>query len=171
MPGILNRYIFRETAQTWLVVTLVLLVILVTSQFAQVLGDAAADRVPVDAVFQVMGLTSVQYLTILIPIALFLSIMIALGRLYRDSEMDAMMACGIGPVGLYRPLFILAVLLSVVVGWLSLFVAPEALREVQSIASEARKQANLNILEAAPIFGSSSSRNTVYLMHSPGRVR
>ena len=118
MPGILNRYILRETAQAWFVVTLVLLLILVTNQFAQVLGDAAASKLPKQAIMLVMGLTSLQYLTILIPVAFFLAIMIALGRLYRDSEMAAIMACGIGPTGLYRPLALFALLLSCV-GWLA----------------------------------------------------
>ena len=62
MPGILYRYILRETVQTWLVVTLVLLLILVTNQFAEVLGDAAASKLPKEAVVRVMGLTSIQYL-------------------------------------------------------------------------------------------------------------
>lgn len=148
MPGILDRYVLRETLQTWLVVTLVLLVILVTNQFASVLGDAAANKLPRDAIFQVMGLTSVQYLTILVPVAWFLSIMLALARLYHDSEMAAMMACGIGPTQLYRPILGAAALLAAGVGALSLFVAPSAVRQIQDIVSSARREASLGVLEA-----------------------
>ena len=86
MFRILDRYIFREIAQSWLAVTLVLLAILLTNQFARVLGDVAKDKLPKDAIFQIIGLTALQYLTILVPIALFLAIMLALGRLYRDSD-------------------------------------------------------------------------------------
>lgn len=148
MSKILSRYIVRETSQTWVVVTMVLLLILVTNQFAQVLGDAAADKLPKEAVLTVMGLTSVQYLTILIPVGLFLSIMLALGRLYRDSEMSALMACGFGPGGLYRPLIGFALVLAVVVAWLSLFVAPAAIRTVEQIAAEAKQRVDLRVLEA-----------------------
>jgi lipopolysaccharide export system permease protein len=148
MSSILSRYIFKETAQTWLVVTFVLLLILLTNQFAEVLGDAAASRLPKEALFLVMGLTSLQYLTILIPVGLFLSIMLALGRLYRDSEMAAMMACGIGPGGLYRPLILFALLLATFVGWLALVVSPGAIREVAMIAEEARQRVDLRVLEA-----------------------
>lgn len=148
MPQILNRYIVRETGQTWVVVTTVLLLILVTNQFAQVLGDAASDKLPKDAVIIVMGLTSLQYLTILIPIGLFLSIMLALGRLYRDSEMSALMACGFGPSGLYRPLVLLALLLAGVVAWLALVVSPSAIRTVQGIAAQARQRVDLRVLES-----------------------
>ncbi len=148
MSNIISRYILRETAQTWIVVTFVLLLILLTNTFAQVLGDAASDKLPRDAVFYVMGLTSIQYLTILIPIGLFLSIMLALGRLYRDSEMAALMACGIGPAALYRPLFLLAVILAALVGWLALDASPGAIYQIQVIAEETKKRLDLRVLEA-----------------------
>jgi len=148
MSSIISRYILKETAQTWIVVTMVLLLILLTNQFAQVLGDAAADKLPKEAVLKVMGLTSLQYLTILIPIGLFLSIMLALGRLYRDSEMAALMACGIGPGSLYRPLALLGVILALLVGWLSLSVAPNAIQQVQVIVEEAKQRVDLRFLES-----------------------
>ena len=97
MLRILDRYIFREIAMTWLGVTMVLLMILLTNQFARVLGDVAKGKLMKGAAFDVIGLSAVQYLTILVPIGLFLSIMMAMGRLYRDSEMPAMMACRVGP--------------------------------------------------------------------------
>ena len=57
MSDVLGRYVLRETLVTWLVVTLVLLVILVTNQFASVLGDAAANKLPRDSILLLMGLT------------------------------------------------------------------------------------------------------------------
>ena len=43
---------------------------------AAVLARAAADRLPKEHVFQLMGLTSLEYLTILLPLALFFSMAI-----------------------------------------------------------------------------------------------
>jgi len=162
MSNILSRYILRETAQTWLVVTLVLLLILLTNTFAQVLGDAASDKLPKDAVFHVMALTSLQYLTILIPIALFLSIMLALGRLYRDSEMAALMACGIGPAALYRPLSLLAVVLATLVGWLALDVSPAAIYQIQVIAEETKQRLDLRVLEAGRFISLGDAEAVMY---------
>jgi lipopolysaccharide export system permease protein len=145
--SLLNRYLLREVGQTWLAVTLVLLLILVTNQFAAVLGDAAASQIPRDAIVRVMALTIVQYLTILVPLSFFLAIMLSLARLYHDSEMAAMMACGIGPAQLYRPLLILGLLLAGAVAWLSLVVAPAAGREVQTLAELAKRDTGLGLLE------------------------
>ena len=136
MFRILDRYLLREVGQTWLAVTSVLLFILLTNQFAQVLGDVAKDKLPRDAVFQVLGLTAIQYLTLLVPIGLFLSIMLALGRLYSDSEMPAMMACRVGPGGVYRPLFWIILPLSLGVLLLSADVGPKALASIERIGVE-----------------------------------
>ena len=162
MSNILSRYLLRETAQTWLVVTVVLLLILLTNQFAEVLGQAAANKLPKDAVFLVMGLTSLQYLTILIPIGLFLSIMLALGRLYRDSEMSALLACGVGPRAIYRPLTFFALLLAAIVGWLALVVSPAAIREVQIIAEEAKQRVDLRVLEAGRFISIDAQNAVMY---------
>jgi hypothetical protein len=53
MGPILNRYIFRETAVMWLAVTGVLLLVLLTDQFARVLDDAAGAELPKNAIFAV----------------------------------------------------------------------------------------------------------------------
>jgi len=147
MFRILDRYIFREIAQSWLAVTVVLLAILLTNQFARVLGEVAKDKLPKDAIFQIIGLTALQYLTILVPIGLFLAVMLALGRLYRDSEMPAMMACRVGPLDVYRPLSWLLIPLSLAVGWLAMEVVPMALTEIERIGVEARRQADLASIE------------------------
>jgi lipopolysaccharide export system permease protein len=147
MFRILDRYIFREVAQAWAAVTVVLLFILLTNQFAQVLGDVANDRLPKNAVFQVIGLTGLQYLTVVIPIGLFLAIMLALGRLYRDSELPAMMACRVGPAQIYRPLLWLVVPLALCVGWLAMDVGPKALTAVDRIGMVAQRQADLASIE------------------------
>jgi lipopolysaccharide export system permease protein len=162
MFRILDRYIFREIAQSWLAVTMVLLAILLTNQFARILGDVAKGKLPKDAIFQVIGLTALQYLTILVPIGLFLSIMLALGRLYRDSEMPAMMACRVGPVDIYRPLSWLLIPLALAVGWLSMEVAPNALTQIERISLEARRQADLTSIEPGRFTSDESEGSVVY---------
>ena len=172
MFRILDRYIFREIAQSWLAVTMVLLFILLTNQFARVLGDVAKDKLPKDAIFQIIGLTGLQYLTILVPIGLFLSVMLALGRLYRDSEMPAMMACRVGPIGIYRPLSWIMIPLVVGVAWLAMDVAPRALSEIERIGLEARRQADLASIEPGRFTSDKTQGAVVYAekVLGPGTV-
>ena len=162
MKRILDRYIFREIAVTWLGVTMILLMILLTNQFARVLGDVAKGKLPRDAAFDVIGLSAAQYLTVLVPIGLFLAVMLALGRLYRDSEMPAMMACRVGPSGIYRPLLWLLVPLALGVAWLSIEGTPRALTTIERISAEARREADLNSIEPGRFTVFGPDRAVVY---------
>lgn len=162
MTRILDRYIFREIASSWLGVTMVLLLILLTNQFARVLGDVAKGKLPKNAAFDVIGLSAVQYLTILVPIGLFLATMLALGRLYRDSEMPAMMACRVGPSGIYRPLTWLMLPLVIAVAWLSVYGGPWALTAVDRIGAEARREADLASIEPGQFTTFGPDRAVVY---------
>lgn len=165
MFATLDRYLLREILSTLLAVTGVLLFILLSNQFARVLGEAAAGRLPRDAVLVLLGLTSLQYLTILVPVSLFLALMLAFGRLYKDSEMAAVMACGIGPGRLYRPLMIVALLAAALLSWLSLDLAPWSAETAQVLRQTAQRDAELGSLEAGR-FRSTAGGDTVFYAES-----
>ena len=124
MLRVLDRYLLREVLASWLAVTLVLWAIVMVNRLVRYLGEAAAGEIPASVIMTLLGLKSVSYLTTLLPLALFLGVLLALGRLYRDSEMVALAACGVGPATLYRPLLLLAGLVAVLLALLALEVAP-----------------------------------------------
>jgi lipopolysaccharide export system permease protein len=93
---ILDRYILREVVVSWLAVTGVLLAILLTNQIARVLELAAESQYPRGLVVELILLSAVQNLSLVIPVGLLIGIVLALGRLYHDSEMTAAQACGAG---------------------------------------------------------------------------
>ena len=165
MFATLDRYLLREILYTLLAVTGVLLFILLSNQFARVLGEAAAGRLPREAVLQLMGLTSLQYLTILVPVSLFLAVMLAFGRLYKDTEMSAVMACGVGPARLYRPLMLVALLAAVLLSWLSLDLAPWSAETAHVLRQTAQRDAELGSLEAGR-FRSTAGGDTVFYAES-----
>jgi len=144
---ILDRYILREVVVTWVAVTGVLLVILLSNQLARVLSQAAAGGFPRGTVLALLMLTSTQNLTVLVPIGLFLAIMLALGRLYQESEMAAMQACGMGVGRLYLPIGLFAAAVVMFLAWLSFQAAPGAAARAQEIRVEALRQAQFGSLE------------------------
>lgn len=147
MLSIFDRYVLREVAQTWVAVTGVLLVILLSNQLARVLSQAAANQFPRGTVLALLGLSSLQNLTVLVPVGLFLAIMLALGRLYHESEMTAVQACGAGITRLYRPVMLLTALIVGLMIWLSLDVVPAAARRAQDIRADAIRSAQFGSLE------------------------
>lgn len=143
----LDRYIFREVAVTWIAVTGVLLAILLSDRLARVLSQAAANDFPPGVVLSLIGLTAAGYLTLIVPIGFFLAIMLALGRLYHESEMAAIQACGVGPAGLYRPIGMLCVFVVSLLAWLSFWAIPLAAARAQEIRAEAVRDAQFGVLE------------------------
>lgn len=126
MLQVLDRYIVRETLQTWLAVTLVLMLILLSNRLAQLLARAVAGEIDGGLVFHLLALKAISFLSLLAPMSLYLAFMLMFGRLYRDSEMAALGACGVGPARMYRSLFFVAVPVTVLVTALSFWVGPWA---------------------------------------------
>jgi lipopolysaccharide export system permease protein len=160
--SLISRYILRETFGAWLIVVTVLFVIVMSNQFASILGDAAADRLPREAVMRVFGLTALRYFTILTPIALFLGVMLALARLNRDCEMAALSACGVGPGRLLAPVLSLTVALAAVLTWLSLFATPDASRQIDEIKFHAKEQMQLGALQSGKFTSPDAGDTVIY---------
>jgi lipopolysaccharide export system permease protein len=157
---LIGRYIFREAFGSWLVVLLVLFAIFMTNQLAEILGDAATDRLPREAVAAVFGLTALRYLTLLMPISLFLGVTLALARLNRDGEMAALAACGVGSARLLVPVSAFTALLAGTLAWLSLSATPAASRQIEDIRYRAEQNVELSAIEPGR-FTSPDSGDTV----------
>ena len=171
--GLFDRYVLREVAAAWVAVTGVLLVILVSNQVARVLGQAAAGQVPREVVTALIGLSSIQNLTVLVPIGTLLAVVLGLGRLYHESEMAAVRACGRGPVSLYRPVMLLAGIVAVLLAWLTLDLAPAASAHAQSIRREALRNAQFGQLEPGKFRPFAGGTGVFYAesMDADGRLR
>ena len=139
LRGKLDRYLMRETAAAVLAVILVLLAIMLSARFARFLGAVATGDLPRDLLAQVVALSSIQYLVLLIPAALLLAVMLTLGRLYKDSEVAAMMGCGVSLGGLYRPFLWLSLMMALLTAWLAFDAGPWAGRQVDFISKDARR--------------------------------
>jgi lipopolysaccharide export system permease protein len=163
---IIQRYIFREVLQAWVGVTLVLLIILLSNQLATVLARAAAGGFAGNVVLTLLWLSSVTQLIVLIPIGLFLAIMLALGRLYHESELTAMQACGLSAKGLLRPIMILAVLAAALLVWLAFQVVPESAQRALDIRSQALRDARFARLEPGKFRSFGSANDMVFYAES-----
>jgi lipopolysaccharide export system permease protein len=148
MKWTVQRYVLREVVQTWLAVTGVLVAILVSNQLSRVLGQAADNQYGRHVVFDLIALGAVMNLSVIVPVGLLLAVVLTLGRLYHDSEMAALQACGFGPVRLLAPLFCFAAVIAVGLGWLSFFQVPRADQQAQLLRQSALKEAQFGQLDA-----------------------
>ena len=160
--SLISRYILRETFGAWLVVIAVLFTILMAKQFADILGDAAAQRLPRDAVWLIFALTSMRYVTQLTPIALFLGVMLALARLNRDCETAALSACGVGPGRLLVPVLTLTSVLALGLAWFSLWLNPDASARIEAIKRKAQQEVQLGALEPGKFMSPDNGVTVIY---------
>ncbi|WP_109994303.1 LPS export ABC transporter permease LptF [Salinisphaera sp. LB1] len=136
MPSVIFRYLFGETARTWLVISAVLVFLTLGIGLSRYIGDAAAGQVPVDTVATLAALSVVSNLDIVMPISVLLAIMLVVGRLCRDNEMAALMAGGVGLAVIYRPFITVATLIALFAGTMSIIVAPHAQREINRLGAQ-----------------------------------
>lgn len=135
----IDRYVWRELAGAFVAATLVLLMVSFSGLFADLLGKIARGKVPAALLLSQVGLRSVDILPLLLPLALFLGVMLGLGRLYRDSEMAVLASVGLGIAELKRAILALALPVALVVGLASLWLSPMAQRAAARMIEEANK--------------------------------
>ncbi len=148
MKWTVQRYVLREVIQTWLAVTGGRGAILLANQLSRVLGQAADNHFGRHVVLDLIALGAIMNLSVVVPVGLLLSIVLALGRLYHDSEMAALQACGFGPSRLLAPLFAFAAVIAVGLGWLTFVQVPRADHQSQLLRQVALKRARFGQLDA-----------------------
>ena len=138
---IIERYLYREVVRTCAAVLAVLVLVYGADRYTRILSEAAAGLVSPELIVRLLALKLAEKLPVFLPLALYLAVLLSLGRLYRDSEI---VAFGAGGVGLWR---LSRGILGVVAGFslagaaLSLFVSPSVASMRGALLEEARHQA------------------------------
>ena len=136
---IIDRYLARELLVSFVAATAILLLVTVGGNVADLLNKIAHGKVPAELLLSLIGLHTVEALTVLAPLAVFIGVQLAYGRLYRESEMAVFAASGLPVTGLVRPLMLLAVPLTGVMALISFWWAPASERLSQSLVLEANR--------------------------------
>ena len=169
--GVVDRFLVRELLLTLSGVVGVLLLILVSNRLVRFLADVAAGQLPNDVVFTMLALKSVEYLAVLLPMGFYLAVLLVLGRMYRDNEMAALAACGMGNPRLLRPVMATGGVIAVAVLYLSLELAPWAARTVQDIEREAERSSEVTGVVAGRFKESTTGNRIFYVEGMSGDQR
>ncbi|MCW8902771.1 LPS export ABC transporter permease LptF [Sedimenticola sp.] len=124
MLPIIDRYILREVTKSFLAIMTVLMLIVVSQSYIRILQDAVAGAISNEVMSRLLGLEVLQVLGPVTPPTFFFAILYTLGRMYRDSEMTALAAGGVGLRRIYRAFALVAVPVALVVAWFTLGLVP-----------------------------------------------
>lgn len=135
---IIYRYLAREVLHTLLAVLVVLLLIFMGRYFALYLAAASAGDISGDIVFEILLLRTITSLSVMVPFALFVAVLLAFGRLYKDSEMTALSACGVGPGRVLMSVSLIALVCGLLVAGLSFWGTPWAHEKALQVREQAQ---------------------------------
>lgn len=121
---ILDKYIFKELIKSQLMVLLVLVAIFSGQSVVKLMSEAATGDLPPRLIVLFLLYSLPDILIFLFPLTLYVAIIIALGRICSDSEMVVMRSVGYSPKRIMTVALFLAVLSSLVVGYISNILVP-----------------------------------------------
>src|SRR3990170_4298403 len=144
---IVTRYLAREVYAAMSVAIIVLLFIFLSNQFVRFMHSAAGGMLSGSAINILLLLQLPILSAVLLPASLFLGILLAYGRLYADSEMTILAACGMNPGRLLRTTMSFSVVVMIFVAVLSLWLHPKVYKYSDHIAS-CVTSVNLDMIKA-----------------------
>jgi lipopolysaccharide export system permease protein len=118
------RYLAKEVFLSLAALTSILMFIFMSNQFVRYLNRAAAGQIPLTIIMKLMMLEVPNLMGLLLPLGFYMALLIAYGRLYADSEMTVLQACGYGLSSLLKHSYIMAGMVSLFVLIIMLWASP-----------------------------------------------
>lgn len=156
------RYLSKEILQVMTAVSIALLLITMSSRFVKYLAQAAAGDLATDVLFSIMLFRIPGFLELIIPLALFIGILLAYGRLYVESEMVVLSACGISNKRLLGYTMVVAGFVALLVASLSFYVSPTGAAKVHSIFNDPKTYGQVNTLVEGRFQSSDGGKRVTY---------
>jgi len=174
MLGVTDRYILSEVSKVFFAVLGTILLIVLSMFFLRTLEEVNAGALSTDIVLRFIGLQVARDASSLLPPVFFIAVLLALGRMARDSELIAFAACGLGPLQTYRSLLYVAVPVALVTAWFSFYLRPLVMEDIQQIRAQQKDQTyQIAGLKAGRFYQQDDGQITVYVesIQERGRLR
>jgi lipopolysaccharide export system permease protein len=165
---IINRYLIREISRPLAAILGILVALFGSYSAAGFLSEAVNGLLPTDTVIELIGLKVLISLEVLIPVSLYISVVMAFGKLYGDSEFTAMFALRITPARVMAAVVTLAGCLAILVAGLSLVVRPWAYDKLHQLSRRAELALNVNAMAAGTFYIGQHGNRVIFLAHRDG---
>jgi len=159
---IIDRYIIEEIGKPMIVVCLVLVSIFAGYCATRYLADATVGLLSATTVFSLVLLKVVIALEVLLPTTIYLSVVVGMGRLYTDLEITALEACGVKRSRIYSDVLLVAIVISLVVASLSLFIRPWAYQTAYQLKNFAESHFQIKRMEPAAFYELESGKRVIF---------
>jgi len=131
MNRILDRYVVNDLAGPFALSAVLLTFVLIIDRIYHLTDLVVTKGVPFSMVLGLLVFMLPSFLAHTLPMALLMAVLLAAGRLAGDLEVLALKASGVSPLRLLRPFLVIAALVTLVTGALTLWLNPLANRTFQ----------------------------------------
>lgn len=145
-PMIITRYITRQILQVTAALSFILLVVAVLGRLLKYLAQASQGELDPGVLFLLMGYRLPDFLQLILPVALLLGILLAHGRMYADSEMTVLVACGVDRRRLLRVTLLSAGIVALLTGFLSLYLTPRSMVSTSNLLEAQKNLSEFDVL-------------------------
>lgn len=145
--SLVERYIFKIAGAAFLTCLGALTAVIWLSQALRELNLITGKGQTLFIFFQVTLFGLPALVMIIAPLALFIAVVYALNRLNGDSELIVMNAAGLSPIRILRPLAILTLLVSLLVGFITIHAMPESFRSLRTLITKIRADVVTRIVQ------------------------
>lgn len=136
-----DRYLLSKTLLPFGATVAVAAMLLLLERMLRLFDFVITENGPAEVVWQMLAHLVPHYLGLALPVGLFLGTALAFRALSLSSELDAMMAAGMGIARLVRPIFAFALVLVALDVWLVGFQQPESRQAYRELSFELRSGA------------------------------
>lgn len=158
-----QQYIIREVLKPLMAITVILIGLFSSFSCARYLARAATETLGSELILNLVFLKTLIAMEVLFPIALYASIIVALGRLYRDQEIIVMHSVGLGEFYIIKTVLMIALPLAVVVGLYSAFIRPWAYEAIYRIDAGGNTELDLDRYQSGRFYGNEDSGRIIYI--------
>ena len=143
----IERYIFRIALGAFLACLIGLTGTIWVTQALRELDLITAKGQTLLIFLFVTGLSLPTLVIVIAPMALFIAVIYALNKLNGDSELIVMSAAGMRPRAILRPFLTLALMVSFLVGFLTIVVMPASFQELRDVITRVRGDFIANVVK------------------------
>ena len=162
MPHI-ERYIIREVLRPFSFVLIILVALFACFSSARYLAEAVTETLGIYFMIKLILLKTFIALEVLVPIALYTSVVIGLGRLHRDREIVALNAAGASEKRIIGPVAVVSIPVALAVGLLSLYGRPWAYENSYILDARANADLNTDRFQAGRFYGNEDTGTVIYI--------
>ncbi|MFT4464507.1 MAG: LPS export ABC transporter permease LptF [Sodalis sp. (in: enterobacteria)] len=143
---IITRYLVRETFKSQLAILFILLLIFFCQKLVRILGAAVDGDIPTNLVLSLLGLGVPEMAQLILPLSLFLGLLMTLSRMYTESEITVMHACGLGKSVLIRAVLVFSLITTIVAAVNVIWLSPWSSCHQDLVMSEAKANPSMAAL-------------------------